>query len=593
MVAFFLFQQRLLESPSSFSYLYYYNIDVYCSESPTSGTTASENTQIEVLCFSEKIRHSELPENVKRYFTYALNHVPAFFIVSKLYNELKHFEQPLCLFDSDSGVPVQIFGPKGVGKSTCLYALALQMTISAKTQDDLIILYFTEDSDTDGLQTVNSYLQSSGLDCTFDTLAQTIINYQQRKIVICLDYGKYNNGRLKQFVHLFNSMSPHIRMIVAHSSGRGYYAVKSLWQTFQRLRIISKIIVTGRNFNDIEARKFQEIYKLQNVPFEYIKKNTNLNPLLLQEMVGAHNGSWKHEYDAVYEASVGSEISRTIERLTADTFSPLDRHSGLKEFAQRLKKTDFFLYYARTGLEVKICYLMDFRSSWVCEEGHCYIVQMEKENFVIAMNFPNADKIISSKISQMLSAIDNKDDTDLDTGGFLGYQFERKFYHACLETQQFPIMLESNKTVTIKMEFCTTANIEDKLNNGVLYKLYSSHPAVDFVGELQVENDTYLTFFQLSVSSYLNHQSKVWHLLEKYDNFENFKNQSVLDYYKSLSKATEVLFVYISPKEAGVPSSLKKHVTNYKMEIKLGSICLDTYNSLTTVIRQFRRIEYD
>ena len=591
-MAFFLFQQRLLESPSSFSYLYYYNIDVYCSESPASGTTASENTEIEVLHFSKKIECSKLPAIVKTYFKYALMEIPDFFVVSKLYNELKRFEQPSCLFKFPSGVPVQIFGPKGVGKSTCLYALALQMTISTISTPTLKVLYLTERSETDNLQCVNGYLQSIGLNCTFDKLVQTIINHKGN-IVICLDYGKYSSGGLKQFVDLFNNMSPHIRMIVAHSSGRGYYAVKSLWQTFQRLRIISKITVTGRNFNDIEARKFQEIYKLQNVPFECIKKNTNLNPLLLQEMVGAHNSSWKHKYDAVYKASVGSEISRTIERLTADTFSPLDRHSGLKEFAQRLKKTDFFLYYARTGLEVKICYLMDFRSSWVCEEGHCYIVQMEEENFVIAMNFPNADKIISSKISQMLSAIHNKDDTDLDTGGFLGYQFERKFYHACLETQQFPIMLESNKTVTIKMEFCTTANIEDKLNNGVLYKLYSSHPAVGFVGELQVENDTYLTFFQLSVSSYLNHQSKVWHLLKKYDNFENFKNQSVLDYYKSLSKATEVLFVYISPKEAGVPSSLKKHVTNYKMEIKLGSICLDAYNSLTTVIRQFSRIEYD
>ena len=167
-----------------------------------------------------------------------------------------------------------------------------------------------------------------------------------------------------------------------------------------------------------------------------------------------------------------------------------------------------------------ICYLTDFQSSWVFEEGHCYIVEVKEENFVIAVNFPNADTIISSKISKMLS---DRDDTDLDTSGFLGYQFERKFYSACLETRQFTIMLESNKAVTIKMEFCTTGDIEDKLNNGVLYKLYSSHPAVDFVGELQVENDTYLTFFQLSVSSYLKHQSKVWHLLKKYDNFENFK----------------------------------------------------------------------
>ena len=536
-MAFFLFQQRLLESPSSFSYLYYYNIDVYCSESPTSGTTASENTQIEVLCFSEKIQHSELPENVKRYLTYASNHVPAFFIVSKLYNELKHFEQPLCLFDSDSGVPVQIFGPKGVGKSTCLYALALQMTISAKTQDDLIILYFTEDSDTDCLQIVNSYLQSSGLDCTFDTLAQTIINYQQRKIVICLDYGKYNNGRLKQFIPLFNSMSPHFRIIMAHSSGRGYYADMSIRETFRILRIICKIAVTGGNFGDDKAKKFQEIYKLEVIPFEYVKKKTNCNPLLPQEMAGAHRICWKQNFDTIYQASIESEISRTVESLTVDTFSPLDEYSALKQFAQRIKKTDFFLYYARTGLGVNICYLKDFKSSWVCEEGHCYIVHTKEETFVIGMTFPNADIIISSKISTMLSNKSNKDDIDLDVGGFLGYQFEMKIHSAILETRQFPIMID-DKSAMVNVVYCTTENIEDKLINGILYKLYPSHPAVDFVGELQVGDGTYLTFFQLSVSSYLNHQGKVWHLLGTYDKYKEFRNESVLDYYKSLSDAT-------------------------------------------------------
>ena len=100
--------------------------------SPTCRTTASENTQIEVLCFSEKIQRSEFPENVK----YTLNHVPDFFIVSKLYNEIKHFEQPSQI---PSGVPVQIFGPKGVGKSTSLYALALQMTISTRTQNSSVL----------------------------------------------------------------------------------------------------------------------------------------------------------------------------------------------------------------------------------------------------------------------------------------------------------------------------------------------------------------------------------------------------------------------------------------------------------------------
>lgn len=122
-------------------------------------------------------------------------------------------------------------------------------------------------------------------------------------------------------------------------------------------------------------------------------------------------------------------------------------------------------------------------------------------------------------------------------------------------------MLDSNQAVMLKMEFCSTEHINHKLNIGVLYKLYSSHPAVDFVEELEVKNGkSYLTFFQLLVSSYVQHQNKVWHLQEKYDKFVEFKEQSVLNYYKSMSNTTEVLYVYISPKEAGIPSSLQKHV---------------------------------
>lgn len=38
-------------------------------------------------------------------------------------------------------------------------------------------------------------------------------------------------------------------------------------------------------------------------------------------------------------------------------------------------------------------YLGDFDRSWVFEEGHCYISQMNDEGFVISMNFPKADNL--------------------------------------------------------------------------------------------------------------------------------------------------------------------------------------------------------
>ena len=58
-----------------------------------------------------------------------------------------------------------------------------------------------------------------------------------------------------------------------------------------------------------------------------------------------------------------------------------------------------------------------------------------------------------------------------------------------------------------------------------------------------------LLFLQLSVSTYIKHKGKVWHLLHTYGNYEEFKKETVLNYYKSLCAATNVLYEFISPKK--------------------------------------------
>ena len=93
-------------------------------------------------------------------------------------------------------------------------------------------------------------------------------------------------------------------------------------------------------------------------------------------------------------------------------------------------KTDFFLYYARTGLEISIDYFKIFCASCVYLEGHWYLSHVNKKDStsIVAMNFPNSDKVISNKITKLL---DDKEPLPIITGGLLGYQFESKFYLAC------------------------------------------------------------------------------------------------------------------------------------------------------------------
>ena len=87
------------------------------------------------------------------------------------------------------------------------------------------------------------------------------------------------------------------------------------------------------------------------------------------------------------------------------------------------------MYFVRIGLDLDIAKYQTFLSSWVYKDGHCYIsyTNVEKETFRISLNFPNADKLISAKISQLIEK--NIENNDISRG-LLGYQFESSLFLA-------------------------------------------------------------------------------------------------------------------------------------------------------------------
>jgi len=138
------------------------------------------------------------------------------------------------------------------------------------------------------------------------------------------------------------------------------------------------------------------------------------------------------------------------------------------------------------------------------------------------LNFPNSDQIILKQIITLIKG------EDIIPGEFSGLQFDLKFYHACVNSNvQFKIVLANNSVLTLAMEVCISDDIKGNLTEGVLYKLYPCHPAIDYVGVLRVQGNTelvYLTFFQLSIGTYLSHKGKVWHLLQKCERYKEFQN---------------------------------------------------------------------
>ena len=141
------------------------------------------------------------------------------------------------------------------------------------------------------------------MNCKFSNLAQTIISLESRKFVLCVDIGKRNSTEggkelLDATGPLFHDLNQHIKLIIAHSSGEGFDRKHE--GVFMTLRRGNSEFVQVENFNDKEAGKFVELYKLTKVPL--LKQMTNWNPYLLQEASSAHKRYWKDKYDDIFEA---------------------------------------------------------------------------------------------------------------------------------------------------------------------------------------------------------------------------------------------------------------------------------------------------
>ena len=73
------------------------------------------------------------------------------------------------------------------------------------------------------------------------------------------------------------------------------------------------------------------------------------------------------------------QCNRTVTKLVVSTFEIPQDMVKIKYFVELLDKTDFFLYYAETGLNLStVEEYKQFLSSWVFNDGHCYISSLDE-----------------------------------------------------------------------------------------------------------------------------------------------------------------------------------------------------------------------
>ena len=138
--------------------------------------------------FAALIKDSRFDSATKLYLKTIFPTAPAHFIVAKHHVDLRRHGKPESLFKHVHGtVPVQINGPKGVGKTMSLFGFALELAIS-NTQQDTTILYVSANSSENIF--MDGYLQYNGLNCKFATLAETILSSTGRRFILCVDFGE-------------------------------------------------------------------------------------------------------------------------------------------------------------------------------------------------------------------------------------------------------------------------------------------------------------------------------------------------------------------------------------------------------------------
>jgi len=351
---------------------------------------------------------------------------PNHFVCTSHYKELTEFTVE-SLFEYTNVVPIQITGPKGVGKSTSLFALAIKLTAANEAKRSTV-LYFTESSLSEPCRITKAYLDANNVTCSVDGIAEHLVQSEDRKFVVCADIGKCNHPEGNKLLALLGPLlgnHHNIRLIVAHSSGEGIDERNKAF--YKKLNMFGSKKLTLTNFSEEDAKYFIDVNKLNEMDFDQLKRITNFNPLLLLNKVEKKVERWKDKFDTIFQQHLYASIQREIEDHTTSTFHVIEKKVRT-DFLCRLSQTDYFLYHAKNGIPLKLEELCQFELSWVCQDGHCCVSEYDENNqqFIIALNFPNSDQIIS-KIESLVECMNMEEALSASQ---LGCHFKLELYRA-------------------------------------------------------------------------------------------------------------------------------------------------------------------
>lgn len=130
--------------------------------------------------------------------------------------------------------------------------------------------------------------------------------------MVCADIGKCDDPGGKKLLDVIHSLlgrHHRIRVIVAHSSGEGINEKNKAFYT--KLGEFCSTKVSFTNFSEDEARAFIDANNLKEIDFDQLKRMTNFNPLLLQEVKKTKTQHWETKNDDIFEQNLKYSIEKS------------------------------------------------------------------------------------------------------------------------------------------------------------------------------------------------------------------------------------------------------------------------------------------
>lgn len=454
-------------------------------------------------------------------------YIPDVFLKSNSYtsilNEVSNWKT-----NSEIHKPVKICGPKGTGKTLCLLALMSEPKIVSSLKPVFLSYKSFQENK---LRRTKEYLGKVSNEINFeetgpieDTTMYLMKLVRTQKVMLFMDFDYLDDTKI---VGTMCEVATFCKFaVLAMSSGDGHdtdcRSINSINQKFKTLQHFP--------FTEGELDRF---IKLNKIKFskEQLLPLTGYNPFLLSLATTATD-----ENDLMRK--INHYMLRFISNnLKMSTTLPI-------QFIKSLKLSEKYLWMAFNNSN-PIDNIQEFDSSWVGQNKICFLRDRRVE-----INFPKLPQLLKQDVRRIVC--DHR--FDISTHPQVkGYLIEEMFFeyaggkNIVVESASNCISFKVNQVQTLDLDQAT-------LTIDVLYRLRAYHPVIDAVGRFSQESGgDVLAYFQISISSYTDHSTKIANLFEKNCGKKGYSEltddcPTINQYYKRKASITNptVYYVYIS-----------------------------------------------